>query len=130
ATPRQTRLRLEAARRSPGSDRRRRPCVRRASGGGPCSPPSCRDQSCQVPWLSLLYGGSHARDGGLDVSAEVHPEGAALPLGQHLKVAAGLRRLHNAKGVVLSRNRDVDRVAAGDLQEDTAIGPSLVGLSR
>src|SRR3954470_5632275 len=67
---------------------------------------------------------------GADVRAKVNPEGATPPLGQHLEIAARLRRLDDAECVRLPRHRQVLRVVGRDLQEHSGIGPSLVGLTR
>ena len=53
---------------------------------------------------------------------------APVALGQHLEIAARLRRLDDAEGVFLARHREIVGVVAGDLQEHAAVRPALVGL--
>ena len=55
-------------------------------------------------------------------------QGAALALQQHLEVASRLRRLDDAEGVLLPGHGHIDRVVAGDLQEDAGVRSALVGL--
>src|SRR5581483_10904374 len=62
------------------------------------------------------------------VGAKVDAQRAAPALGQHLEVAARLRRLDDAKRVALPRHSQIHRVVTGDLQEDSSIGPALVRL--
>ena len=71
---------------------------------------------------SVLQAGGHVR-------AEMDAQRAPAALGQHLEVAARLGRLDDAEGVLLARHRQVVRVVAGDLQEDAAVRPALVGLA-
>src|SRR5262245_49873434 len=65
-----------------------------------------------------------------NVAPEVHTQRAAATRDEHLKIAAGLRRLHDIKRVRLARHGQVRRGITGDLQEDAAVGSALVGLSR
>src|SRR5215471_3392210 len=56
-------------------------------------------------------------------------ERAAIAIREDLKVPARLCGLDGAEGVAPPGYRDVDRVIAGDLQEDAGVGTALVGLS-
>src|SRR5579883_1571930 len=51
------------------------------------------------------------------------------PLGQHLEIAARLRCLHDPEGILLPGHRNIHGIVAGHLQEDPAVGSSLVRLS-
>src|SRR2546425_7785935 len=64
---------------------------------------------------------------GPDTRAEMHAEGPAAALRQHLEVAARLRRLHHPESIGLSGHRQIGGVPACDLQEDAAVRPALVG---
>ena len=63
-----------------------------------------------------------------DLGAEMETQHPAPALGQHFEIAPGFRRLDDAEGVFLAGNREIVGVVAGDLQEDAAVGPALVGL--
>ena len=77
---------------------------------------------------NLFYQFRELRKARLYVAAEVHAQRAALAVGENLKVPASLRRFHHSESVLLSGNRQVGRVVAGDLQEDAAVGPAFVSL--
>src|SRR5439155_4701812 len=66
---------------------------------------------------------------GAHVVAEMHAQRAAAAVGEHLKITARLRRLDDAKGELLPGHGQIDRVVAGDLQEDAARRPAFVGLT-
>src|SRR3981189_1162678 len=53
-----------------------------------------------------------------------------VALGQHLEVAARLRRLDNTEGVFLVRHLDIGEVVAGDLQEHAGVRAAFVSLPR
>ena len=59
----------------------------------------------------------------------MHPQRTAAALDQHRKIAASLRRLNHAKGVLLVRDGKVLRVVGGDLQEPTGVRPPLIDLA-
>src|SRR6516225_11777601 len=59
----------------------------------------------------------------------MHSQRASSTFCQHLEIATGLSGFHNSEGVFLFRNRNVVGVVTGQLQEDSAIGAALVGLS-
>src|SRR6516162_6772247 len=67
---------------------------------------------------------------GIEVAGDVRPQGTATAFGENVEIAARLRRLDDAKGIGLSGHRQVLGVVAGDLQKDTAVRSTLVGLSR
>ena len=48
--------------------------------------------------------------------------------GQHIEVAAGLRRLDDAKTVFMARYVEVDGIIAGDLQKHPGVGSALISL--
>src|SRR5215467_13534847 len=60
----------------------------------------------------------------------MHAQRAPPTLRKHREVSARLRRLDDSKCVFLFRNWKIIGVVAGDLQEDTAVRPSLIGLAR
>ena len=66
---------------------------------------------------------------GIEVAGDVRPKGPATAFGEHVEITARLRRLDDAKGIGLSRYRQVFGIIAGDLQKDTAVRPAFVGLS-
>ena len=65
-----------------------------------------------------------------DVGSQVHAEGAPAPLGEHLEVAAGLRRFDHPEGEALTRHRQIGGVFTRDLEEHAGIGSALIGLAR
>ena len=65
----------------------------------------------------------------VDIFSEMDPEGSTIPVHQYLEVPSGLSSLDDAEGISLPRYRKVSGVLARDLEEDTAVGPALVGLS-
>ena len=56
-------------------------------------------------------------------------QGAPAALGQDLEISTGLRRFDDAEGVLLSGHRQIGCVVTGDLQEDSAVGATFVGLA-
>src|SRR5580704_14560801 len=54
---------------------------------------------------------------------------ATAALHQSIEVTGGLRRLHHAKAVGMTRHVEIARIVAGDLQEDAGIRAALVSLS-
>src|SRR5579875_1787717 len=65
---------------------------------------------------------------GRDIRAEMHAQGAPSAFGQHVEIAARLRRLHDGKPVAMAGNGQILGVLAGDLQEHAAVRPALVRL--
>ena len=59
---------------------------------------------------------------------EVDAERASAPLDKIVEVAAGLRRLDDAKAVGVTGHDHIGRVVAGDLKEHAGIRAALVGL--
>src|SRR5215813_5499338 len=55
---------------------------------------------------------------------------SASTFGEHFKIAARLRCFHYAETVLLPRHRQVMRVLASDLQEDSGIRPTFIRLTR
>ena len=53
---------------------------------------------------------------------------AAAAVGQHVEIATGLRCLDDPETGLLAGHREIPLVFGGDLQEDAAVGPALVGL--
>ncbi len=53
-----------------------------------------------------------------------------VALGQHLEVAARLRRLDDTERIFLIRHLQIGGIVAGDLQEHAGVRPALVGLAR
>ena len=62
--------------------------------------------------------------------AEMHAQHPPFALGQHLEIAARLRRLDDAEGVFLVRHLEIGGIVAGDLQEHAGVRAALVGLPR
>src|SRR5260370_12337454 len=60
--------------------------------------------------------------------AEMHAQHTPAALGQHLEVAARLRRLDDGEGEFLPGDRKVVGILAGDLQEHAGVWTALVGL--
>jgi hypothetical protein len=58
----------------------------------------------------------------------VNAQRPALPLRQNLEVAASLSRFYDSEGVFLPWHFQVVGIVAGDLQEDSAVGSSFIGL--
>src|ERR1700693_810279 len=58
----------------------------------------------------------------------MHTKCASPSLGEHRKVSARLSCLHDAKRIFLLGNRKILSVVTCDLQENTAVGATLVGL--
>jgi hypothetical protein len=59
----------------------------------------------------------------------MHAKRAAAALGQHIEVATRLRRLHDTKCRSVSRNRQIVRILARDLQKHASVWSALVGLA-
>ena len=51
------------------------------------------------------------------------------PIDQHLEIAARLRGLDDAEGVLAARHQDVGRIVGSNLQEHPAVGSAFVGLA-
>ena len=64
-----------------------------------------------------------------DIRAEMHAERATFTLDQDREVPARLRRLDHTERILLTRDRDVPGIVAGDLEEDTAVRTAFVGLT-
>ncbi len=76
----------------------------------------------------LSDGAAEGGEAGIEIAFEVDAKRAPAALGEHLEIAARLRRLDNAEGVFLARHRQILGVVAGDLQEHTAVRAALIGL--
>src|ERR1700731_1876663 len=66
---------------------------------------------------------------GLEIALEMHAQRAPAALGQHVEIAARLRRLDDAERGLLAGHREIPGVVRCDLQEYAAVGAALVGLS-
>src|SRR5579864_7183893 len=66
---------------------------------------------------------------GLQIFAEMHSQGAAAALHEHLKISTRLGRFDDSEGILLPGHSKVGRIVAGDLQEDARIRPALVRLA-
>src|SRR5947209_6734434 len=62
------------------------------------------------------------------VALEMYPQRAAATFGQHVEIAARLRRLDDAETGFLAGHREILGVVGGDLQEYAAVGAALIGL--
>src|SRR5580765_1609560 len=62
------------------------------------------------------------------VRPQVRAQRAAFALGQYLEIAARLRRLHHAEGILLARHRQIVGVVTGNLKEHSAIRATLISL--
>jgi len=78
----------------------------------------------------LLHGFRELGEIALYILAQVHAQGAPAAFRQHREIAAGLRRLDHAEGVLLSRHGKVGGIIAGNLKEHAAVWAALLGLSR
>ena len=58
------------------------------------------------------------------------PERSAASLGEHLEVASGLGRLHDAECVILPRDWEISGIVTRNLQENARFRSTLVGLAR
>src|SRR5580704_16215406 len=73
-------------------------------------------------------GAAEPLETGLEITGDVHPERPPAALGEHVEIAARLRRLDDPEGVPGAGDRQVVGVGAGDLSEHAAVRPALVGL--
>src|ERR1700748_1090612 len=73
---------------------------------------------------------SEPAETGGEIAGDVYPQSASSPFGENVEVAARLRFLYDAERVGLSGHRQVLGIVAGDLQEDAAVRPALIGLPR
>src|SRR4030095_5037939 len=58
----------------------------------------------------------------------MYPQGATLALQQHVEVASRLGRFDDAECVLLPGHGNIERIVAGELQEDTGVRSTLVCL--
>src|SRR5579863_8785202 len=58
----------------------------------------------------------------------MHAERAPVAVSENLKIAASLRGFDNAEGVLLLRDWQIVRLVAGDLEENTRVRASFIGL--
>src|ERR1700681_2294452 len=88
--------------------------------------PSCiEDSSVQ----SIMDCGTEHLQAGVEIALQMHAQRAPAALGQHVEIAAGLRRLDHAERGLLAGHREIFRIIGGDLQEHAAVGAALVGLA-
>ena len=59
----------------------------------------------------------------------MHAKRAAPAFGENREISASLRRFHHAERVFLAGHFDIDRVVAGDLEEDARVRAAFVGLT-
>src|SRR3982074_3294863 len=64
-----------------------------------------------------------------EIALQMHAQGAPAALGQHVKIAARLRRLDHPKTGLLTGHREIPGVIRCDLQEYAAVRSALVGLA-
>src|SRR5689334_22461627 len=67
---------------------------------------------------------------GLEVAGDVRAQRPPSPLGKNLQIAARLSGLDHTERIGMAGHRQVPGIVAGDLQENAAVGPALIGLSR
>ena len=100
-------------------------------------PPICPETDhADLHWSSPVIGSCERLSDGIregrqsrrDMRAEMHAQHAPIALGQHLEIAARLRRLDDTEGVFLVRHLEIGGVVAGDLQEHAGVRAALVGL--
>jgi hypothetical protein len=87
----------------------------------PCSYPLTREPAARHPLES-----SSRRY----MRAEMHTQDTPAALGEHLQIAAGLRRLNDAEAVFVARHIEIARVVARDLQEHAGVRAAFVELTR
>src|SRR5205814_2201915 len=78
---------------------------------------------------SLLDRGAERLETRRDVGAQMDAERAAASLGEDRKIPARLRGLDDAERVFLPGHGHILRVITGNLQEDAAVGATLVPLA-
>src|SRR5205085_5437358 len=66
---------------------------------------------------------------GLDAAGEVDAKCPPAAVSQHVEIAARLSRLDDTERVLGTGDRQVGRIAAGDLQEYAAVRSALIGLA-
>src|SRR6185437_4439706 len=93
--------------------------------------PPCKTNARETNALCKrpLDGSAETREAGGDVRAQMQAKGAAFAFGEDLKIAAGLRRLDHAKGVLLAGHGQVSRIVARNLQKHAGIRATLVRLA-
>src|SRR3954454_13860629 len=64
-----------------------------------------------------------------EITLQVYAQGAAAAPGQHLEIAARLRRLDHSETGLLPGNGKIVAVIGGELQEHAAVWTALVGLT-
>ena len=79
--------------------------------------------------LTLLYPLAQLAETPCHIRPQMNPQDAAVSPGKDLEVSTGLRRLHNAEGVLLLQYGDIMMVIAGELEENTCIRTALVHLA-
>src|SRR5262249_10935651 len=73
---------------------------------------------------------SEGAESSLHIFSEMHAQRASSTLSEYREISACLRRLDDTECVFLFRNGKIIGIVAGDLQEDAAVRPSLIGLAR
>src|SRR5882672_12807119 len=64
-----------------------------------------------------------------EIALEMHAQCASAAFGQHVEIAAGLRRLDHPKAGLLTGYREILVVIGGDLQEYAAVRTAFISLS-
>ncbi len=88
------------------------------------------------PFPHVESSGQRLFDGSLEdcqpcrhIGAQVHPQQPPASFRQDLNVSACLCRLHDSERIALSRNRQICRIFAGELEKDPAVRAAFIGLA-
>src|SRR6476469_6761531 len=78
---------------------------------------------------SCLHRALQSRQSSFEVARDMHAQSAAPSFRQNLEIAASLRCLHDSECVLLAWHRELHRIVARDLQEDSSVGAAFIGLT-
>ena len=77
----------------------------------------------------MLKRSRQASEAGCQTFAQMDPQRAPPTFREDLEVSPGLRRFDHAEGVCLPRDGQVGCIFAGDLEKDSAVRSTFVGLT-
>src|SRR5436190_20624571 len=66
---------------------------------------------------------------GLHIRTKMNAQSTAIPRAQHLEISPGLSRLYHTEGVLLTRNLEVLRIVAGNLQKHPRVWTPFISLA-
>ena len=76
-----------------------------------------------------MQGGGKCCKSLLEIAADMHAQGTAFALAQHVKITTCLCALDHAKGVAGAGYGQVPRIIRRNLEEHAGVGASCVGLT-